>query len=168
MHPFLQFDPTILQVAAFYGAIKCFKFLLLNGSSIEDQEMEKILNMRKRGPGALSDEYPLLRLLYTPYTVAGGNIEIIRIMEQQNLSFDGVEANIALYFHHYDVFEWLVGTKDLLITTKCMYFSAVTNNLSFFGNNCCGNDLFVVEYDGNEIELEDGEGYFYSSDEIDM
>lgn len=79
-HPFLQFNPTLLQVAAFYGAIKCFKFMLLNGSKIEELDFEETKMIRRRGPGMMRWNFPNLRLLNTSYAVAGGNIEIIRIM----------------------------------------------------------------------------------------
>lgn len=69
-HPFLQFNPTLLQVTAFYGAIKCFNFLLLNGSSIEEPDLENCKKIRERGSGEMRWEIPKLNLLNTSYAVA--------------------------------------------------------------------------------------------------
>lgn len=170
-HPFLQFSPTLIQVAAFYRAINCFKFLILNGSSIKEHDLNNIKTIRERGPGVMRFKAPKIRLLNTSYAVAGGSIEIIRIMEQQNLKFERAEVNIALYFHHYDVFQWLIDTKGLTITTQCMYFSATTNNLSFFCNNDCDNLIdtkykVIKEIDDGSEEFPDD--YFSQDRTINM
>ena len=67
---------SIIDYAAFFGSIKCFKFLLKNGSNI--------MNSYK-------------------YAVAGGNKEIIKICEQKYAAFNGVCA-AAVRFHRNDIF----------------------------------------------------------------
>lgn len=104
-HFFLQDFPSILQVCEFYCAIKCFKFLMVNGSEFGEYDGH--------------------------YAVAGGNIEIIRILEQNNIIFNEYDLNIAAYFHHYDLYNWIYDSKDLL-SWNAGKFAARTNNFSYF------------------------------------
>lgn len=61
------------------------------------------------------------------YAVAGGNIEIIRILEQNNIAFNECDLNIAVYFHHYDLYNWLNESKDLF-SWNVGKFAVRTNN----------------------------------------
>lgn len=87
---FLQAHPTILQVAAFYGSIQCFRYLALNGADM----------------GAVDRNF----ITVPQFAVAGGNLEIIRMCEQYNLDFEGT-IHIAALFHRFDVLQWLYSTK---------------------------------------------------------
>ena len=74
---------SLIDYAAFFGSIKCFKFLLLNGS-----------NLTNSGK----------------FAVAGGNIEIINLCEQNQSSFKGsFEAGIE--FHRNDIFRYIYDNK---------------------------------------------------------
>ena len=79
-HSFVESkEISLIDYAAFFGSIKCFKFLLLNGADLS--------NTGK-------------------YAVAGGNLEIIHLCEQNNISF--IEADeAAIEFHRNDIFYYL-------------------------------------------------------------
>lgn len=111
---FCSTDLTILQLSAFYSAIKCFKFLILNEASIDINDSE----------GKTTAQF----------AVAGGCNEIIRVLEQRKCSFEGT-LEIAALHHRQSVFWWLYDTyypilteseeKPNLILTQC----ASSNNL---------------------------------------
>ncbi|OHT13230.1 hypothetical protein TRFO_16669 [Tritrichomonas foetus] len=92
--PFLQNMPTIIQCAAFYGAIKCFKYLFLNGADLT----------MKDG----------LSRSVVHFAVAGGNLEIIHLLEQQNASFDDTLQYTA-QFHRHEIFMWIIDKHPKLI-----------------------------------------------------
>ncbi|EAX96040.1 hypothetical protein TVAG_309590 [Trichomonas vaginalis G3] len=71
---------NIIQFLALYGAINCFKFILLN--------------------------HPKLNSI-AGFAVAGGNMEIIRILIHNNIKFDNVTF-IPLYFRNDEIFDWIV------------------------------------------------------------
>ncbi|OHT16502.1 hypothetical protein TRFO_41787 [Tritrichomonas foetus] len=79
--------PTILQLAAFHGSINCFKFLKLNGS-------DPTLKDRKNRP-----------LFH--YIVANGNVELTRIVEQDGQKTTEDLIQLAIEFHHFDLYQWL-------------------------------------------------------------
>jgi ankyrin repeat protein len=82
--------PTMLQTAAFFGSVKCFRWLLWNGA----------------------DLHALDRLFRTlpQMAVAGGNIEIVRLCQLYNLDFTGT-THIAIKYHRHDLFEWIFGQR---------------------------------------------------------
>ena len=71
---------SYMQLIALYGSIKCFKFAVLDNSFSID-------NIEK-------------------YAIAGGNYEIIHILESKNVSFDHC-LEVSLIYHRYELFEWL-------------------------------------------------------------
>ena len=74
---------SLIDYAAFFGSIKCFKFLLLNGSDL--------YNSGK-------------------FAVAGGNIEIITLCEQNHSSFEG-SCETAIQFHRNDIFRYIYDNE---------------------------------------------------------
>ena len=84
----LKFKPTAIQLAAFFGSVNCFKFLMLN----YDHNL-------------IYESTPL-----SYYSVAGGNHQIIHLTEQINDDFSNV-LNSSVIFHQYDIFEWLIENK---------------------------------------------------------
>ena len=76
---------TIIEYAAFFGSIKCFKYLLNNGAEIYPYRIGK-------------------------YAIAGGNEEIIHICNQEHSSFKKT-VNIAIRFHHNPIAIWLIENK---------------------------------------------------------
>lgn len=83
---FVNHNPTLIQYASFFGSIKCFKHLLLNKASL-----------------SLTDDRHL-KLVH--FAVAGGNTEIIHILEQSETLFSRT-LSISIEYNHYDLFEWL-------------------------------------------------------------
>jgi hypothetical protein len=88
--PNLQHRPTLIHIAALFGSIKCFKFLISLGVHLEVTD-DKCLTL-------------------TQFAVSGVNIEIIRLCEQFNLKF--FESGITtIKYHRNEIFEWLAETK---------------------------------------------------------
>jgi len=83
IYPILRKEHNIAQCAAAYGSEKIFRFLFLN----------------------ISHDYDL-----STYAVAGGNFEIIRILDQNGVDFSHC-LEIAIQYHHQEVFRWIVITK---------------------------------------------------------
>ena len=84
----IQFDlfkldlgqPNLIQMAAFCSAVSCFKYFSINNAKLDN----------------IAD-----------FAIAGGNIEIIRICTQNNVNLLNKQG-IALYYRHYEIFDWLV------------------------------------------------------------
>jgi ankyrin repeat protein len=83
----LQSRPTLIQVAALFGAVKCFKFLLMNGASLAHHDHNG--------------------LSVAQFAVAGGNLEIIRLCQQHSVDFFGT-LQIAIQFQRNDIFDWFM------------------------------------------------------------
>ena len=75
-----QYPENLLDLSAFYGSLLIFKYCIMN-ECIPTIETCK-------------------------YAIAGGNYEIIHILEQHALSFDDCR-NISIAFHRYELTEWL-------------------------------------------------------------
>lgn len=84
-------NPTLIQFAAYYGSVKCFKFLKVNGADLT--------LTTKNG------------FTYAQFGVAGGDNEIIRILETSQCSFDGT-LRTATQFHYPDLFTFLYTNKE--------------------------------------------------------
>lgn len=86
---------TILGIAAFFGSIKCFKYILLSSDlPNNDSNNNNQWGARKSGSNI---EY---------CAIAGGNLEIIRTLEQHKRNLvESVAAAVA--FHHQEVLEWI-------------------------------------------------------------
>ena len=67
-----------LEVSALFGSVKCFKYLMISGEEANE-------NICK-------------------YAIAGGNIEIIHICEQNGLQFDNC-LDVSSFYHRYELFE---------------------------------------------------------------
>ncbi|OHS93315.1 hypothetical protein TRFO_11949 [Tritrichomonas foetus] len=84
--PMLQNHPTLIMVAAFFGAIECFKFFAMHNADMSEHD------------------HHLVTL--PQFAVAGGNIEIIRLCQMNRLDFDGT-IHYAALFHRTEILEWL-------------------------------------------------------------
>jgi ankyrin repeat protein len=82
---------TPIQLAAYFGALRCFKYLLLNHARV----------------GATNGSLSLAQ-----FAIAGGNTEIIRLVEQQDCVFTD-SLHCAALFHQNNVFEWLLATGQV-------------------------------------------------------
>lgn len=103
----------LIHYSAYFGSLKCFKYLYLNGSN---------LNIK-------NDEGKTL----AHFAVAGGNLEIIRLIEQSNCSFDGA-LQIAALYHRNKIFNWLLETKTQDITSIHPKFGTVFHQASISNN----------------------------------
>ena len=83
---FLWNEPTLVQFAAFHGAVKCFNYLIEQGAD---------LSMRT------SNNFTTLC-----FAVAGGQWEIIHIMEGMGVDFSGSLQTAALMLQN-EIFRWL-------------------------------------------------------------
>jgi hypothetical protein len=75
---------TIIDAAAFYGAVRCFRFLVLSRARINAQTML--------------------------HAIAGGSAPIVRLCEQNGAAIESMPhefADIAAAFFRYDLLEWL-------------------------------------------------------------
>ncbi|KAK8846146.1 hypothetical protein M9Y10_020150 [Tritrichomonas musculus] len=77
---------SLLEFCAFFGSIKCFKFIYLNEESKKSQDLMK-------------------------YAIAGGNVEIVHICEQIGPINYKETREIAVKYHHWEIFEWLYEHK---------------------------------------------------------
>ena len=111
----LNHKPKIIQAAAFFSSTNCFKFLLLNGAD----------------PDVLDND----RMTTFQYAIAGGNPEIIRLLEQNNCLLSGALQISALY-HQYSIFQWLITShaEDCKIDLEYCSFGTVLSQ-SIFSNN---------------------------------
>jgi ankyrin repeat protein len=88
---FLQGHPTLIHVAAFFGSINCFRFLLVNGADLRTTDHNFVT--------------------LPQFAVAGGNVEIVRLCQQYDLDFFGA-IHTAITFHRNELFEWLAGSAS--------------------------------------------------------
>jgi hypothetical protein len=88
--PFTPFSdqhfPTLIQIAAFFGAVNCFKFLISQGAELRVTDHND--------------------MTLPQFAVAGGNIEIIRLCEQCGLHFLGALHTVVRYQRN-EIFDWL-------------------------------------------------------------
>ena len=90
---------SYLQVMAFFGSIKCFKHSISNGS------------------------YKFNNIEY--YAVAGGNIEIIHILEQRNVSFECC-LDASIKYHRLEISDWILlhyKCDENQLLKSCTYFN---------------------------------------------
>ena len=88
---YLRNNASLVQFAAFYGAVKCTKFLIMNNADLNRADEQ----------GKLT----------TDFAIAGGNIEIVRLLEQSGLSFFN-SFQTAIEFRQTQIFNWLVNTRE--------------------------------------------------------
>ena len=91
---------TPIEFAAFYGSVKCFKYFLLNNAKLKPSICK--------------------------FAVAGGNYEIIHILEQKNLSFEDC-FRLSVEYHRYEITDWLLQSYSL--DSKQFSFCAYTQNI---------------------------------------
>lgn len=78
---------NLLDYAAFHGSINCFKHFILQSCYLKSENIAK-------------------------YAFFGGNIEIIRILEQMNVDLT-MDINVLNACFHNDVLTWIVDTRQL-------------------------------------------------------
>ena len=85
---------SYLQAMAYFGAVKCFKYAIIN----ESFSLEGIEN----------------------YAVAGGNMEIIHLLEQKGLSFAKFLFT-CMNFHRYEVGDWILLHYECKQAFRALY-----------------------------------------------
>ncbi|OHT14738.1 hypothetical protein TRFO_02998 [Tritrichomonas foetus] len=99
--------PTWIQFAAFFGSVKCFKFLLVNGANL------KLFDEHPVSDGNFSNS--CTNLLH--FAIAGGDNEIIRICYNTFNNLDGCD-DVAGHFKHYAIYDWI---KMMTSCAECDY-----------------------------------------------
>lgn len=131
IHDILQFYPTLLDAAAYYGSINCFKFLLLSGANVflEDKN----------------------HLTVAHFTIAGGDVEIIRILEQQYQCLFRGTLQISARYQWNDIFYWLVNKED--IDENVENFGTAIQNCAYSNNIEIANFCLEKKVDINSGDL---------------
>lgn len=132
--PYLMFrSQTLIYAAAFYGAINIFKYLYINKA-----ELSIIREVDQKSIVALA--------------VAGGNVEILRLLEQANVDFDTC-IHDAAEFDQYDAFVWLdqmifqdLSILDFLYRTV-LHSAAISNSIDMA--------LYVLDHTFDGINSKD-------------
>ena len=95
------------------------------------------------------------------FAVAGGNYEIIHILEQSSNNFKGENKKaflfdqetleIAIEFHRNDLIEYLIDSSELHFDSKSLYFSIISNNFillnKYIQNEKLYNDFYQLILD---------------------
>jgi ankyrin repeat protein len=113
----LENEPYFVHYAVYYGAVRCVKFMLLNNVDLAKHDRN---------------------MVFVPqFAAAGGDCEIIRLLEQRRCYFNGTQQISAL-FHRNSVFDWLNATKYPVTDYNDPYLGStiiqavIANNLSIF------------------------------------
>jgi len=114
----IQAQPNLVQYAALFGSIDCFKYLFLNHCELHSKD---------RWSQSLAS-----------FAVAGGNMDIIHILLQKNISFDDT-LEAAIEFRQYEVFHWLFDELSSRMDKKYL----LEESLSF---SCIYNNLYVTDF----------------------
>ncbi|OHT13740.1 hypothetical protein TRFO_16069 [Tritrichomonas foetus] len=118
----------LIEYAAFYGSIKCFKFLLLKNI--------------------------MLPFSLPRYAVAGGNSEIIRLCVQNNLNFLH-SCRSAIHFHHTEILKWLLEQKiadiNYITLISCANYEFIASLLEKSKIDLCLLLQFFTSIDNNGL-----------------
>lgn len=94
-------DLDMIRTTAYFGATKCFKYLLMNGVSLHNTSKPLFNRLRTN---------TIMR-----WAVRGGNTEIIRLLEQNGVNSSKEDIQSAIMFHQDDIFDWLIERFPELI-----------------------------------------------------
>ena len=87
--PCLNKNPNLLNVSAFYGSINCFRYLILNGETINPLTFEN--------------------------SVCGGNLDIIHIHDslQNQLSYSNEFLILAAKYRRNEIMDWIWSFSNI-------------------------------------------------------
>ena len=138
--------PTLICGACFYNSISCFKYFILNNEKLPDSRT------------MIKDDNEFGNKI-SRYAVAGGNLEIIRILSQKDVDFSQ-DLDIAAKYHRLDIFKWIIETNsyDEEIVRKYIQKSARS---SFFDYNFSFLEYLFSEYTNDVFDLIQN-SFFYS------
>lgn len=107
-HPVIRNQrATMLEIAALFGSVNCFKFLMLNSANF-------------RG---IVETAPII----------GGDTEIIRIWDR-NREIDARHIETAMANRRNNVIEWILQTKPNKFTDEDIFLLSVSTNNAYFFN----------------------------------
>ena len=103
-------DPTPVCYAAFYGAVKCCQFLILEGCDLTKTD---------------SSQRTLAQ-----FAVAGGNVEVVRLLENNGCDFADT-IKYATEYHQSPILRWLCRKKfsSVAIVPLMFHKAAYANNV---------------------------------------
>lgn len=108
---FLTNEPSLIEYAAFSGSVQCFKFLLLQTEIMIPETI-------------------------TRFAIAGGNYDIIHLIESQDIPFTSDDLNCAVEFFRNDVAEYLIESSNCLDTNHESVFTSIAfYNVDYFVNH---------------------------------
>jgi len=132
---FLQSYPTLLQIAALFGSIKSFKYLLLSELSIFDTD--------QRG------------VTLSQFSIAGGNLDIIRYCLELGCNFD-YGCHMAALFHQNNLLEWFNALFDKSLDSPDIFGLNVLHNAA--ESNCIKSIKFCIE-NGVNVNSKSSDGW---------
>lgn len=157
----LFFEPTLFEYSAFFQSLNIFRFIFIKNGEITS-------NLAK-------------------YAIAGGNYEIIHLLETKNVVFDDECLITAIIYHHDDIIEYLIENYDLLnqipiekVIRNCIQsynFSFLLNFIEntsnkffneYFLNEACQNGIFhlvkiILDFPNIDInKINEKTGIFFS------
>lgn len=106
--------PTLIQFAAYHGAVNCFKYLLQVGAS------PKCIDQVGIG--------------LSQFAAAGGNLEIIQLCAQLNVNF-ARSCHFAVAYNNFDVMQWMIKHMNVRILNRddvfgtLLHRAAASNNI---------------------------------------
>lgn len=116
----MKFRFTPLELSAYFGSINVFKFFIEQSADFE------------RNSNLIA------------YAIAGGNMEILRILQQRECNFES-SLSFAAKYHRFEIFQWLVDVCGQQINNDILLTCCTVNNLP------CLQYCFEIE-DGNFIQ----------------
>jgi ankyrin repeat protein len=138
---------SYMQLIAFFGAVNCFKQAIMNDAFSLDGISE--------------------------FAVAGGNNEIVRILEQKGISFDNC-FEIGVKYHRMDICDWLLmhtKNESIWLSTSLEYFNYPAFLFTMYNEESFDNALsiasgyghfevveFLMEQPDPNVEAKDGDG----------
>ena len=109
--------PRLIEYAAFFGSIQIFKYLLLNEAEVTSRLPE--------------------------FAVAGGNYEIIHILEDMELSFQKT-MYYAIRFHRNEIAQYLNENHSIKLATYMLQTCVLYYNVEELIELLCTNDDFQI------------------------
>lgn len=92
---------SLINLSAYFGSVKCFKFLLANCARLNAKSIKCAIN--------------------------GGEAEVIHIIEQQGIKVSEEDIECAVERHHTEIFDW-IHEKYPHSLTKYVYYSCVKHD----------------------------------------
>jgi len=128
-YPLITRSTTLIQFAAYFNSVDCFKFLLINKANIRHTQ---------------------------DYAVAGGNLDIVHICDNQCLSFD-TSVEFSIHYRRFDIFLWLLNQKSnteqsMDILNMALIWSVEYNNVKTFFY-CIGKGANINTTDPNGVSF---------------